>query len=65
MSSFRKKASLRGLLGLVFCLALIALIAPLAYAQETTGTIEGRVSDSTGGRVPGATVKVESPTRHA
>jgi hypothetical protein len=62
MSSFRKKASLRGLLGVVFCLALIALVAPLAYAQETTGTVEGRVADSTGGRVPGATVKIASAT---
>ncbi len=62
MSSFRKKAVFRGLLGLVFCLALIALVAPLGYAQETTGTIEGRVADSTGGRVPGVTVKAESPT---
>ncbi len=62
MSSFRKKASFRGLLGLVFFLALIALVAPLAYAQETTGSIEGRVADSTGGRVPGVTVKAEGGT---
>jgi hypothetical protein len=38
------------------------LIAPSTYAQETTGSIEGRVSDATGGRVPGAAVKVESAT---
>ncbi|RPI29483.1 MAG: TonB-dependent receptor [Acidobacteria bacterium] len=60
MASFRRKACINGLLGVLFCLALIALIAPPAYAQETTGTIEGRVSDATGGRVPGATVKAES-----
>ncbi|RPJ62455.1 MAG: TonB-dependent receptor [Acidobacteria bacterium] len=62
MSSFRRKACINGLLGVLFCLALIALIAPLAYAQETTGSIEGRVSDATGGVVPGAAVKVAGAT---
>jgi hypothetical protein len=38
-------------------LTLLAVIA--AFGQETTGSIEGAVSDSTGARVPGATVKIE------
>jgi hypothetical protein len=38
-------------------LTLLAVIA--AFGQETTGSIEGTVSDSTGARVPGATVKIE------
>src|SRR5262245_47419479 len=31
----------------------------VAFGQETTGSIEGMVSDISGARIPGATVKVE------
>ena len=38
-------------------LALAALLAaPAAFAQDFRGTIAGRISDSSGGRLPGATV---------
>ncbi len=47
-------------------LKLISLIATLFFtfatftmAQETTGTIDGTVSDSTGAVIPGATVKIQ------
>jgi hypothetical protein len=44
-------------------LLLVLLIGSAAtvFAQETTGSVEGTVSDTSGGRVAGATVKVESP----
>lgn len=37
--------------------AMFAVVA--AFGQETTGTISGTVSDASGARIPGATVKVE------
>lgn len=40
------------------CAALICTTAPIARAQNATGTIDGRVLDSTGSAVPGATVTV-------
>jgi outer membrane receptor protein involved in Fe transport len=43
--------------------ACIALLFPaLAAAQTPTGTISGRVTDSNGGVVRGATVSIESPS---
>lgn len=44
---------------LPYILALILALAGAAFGQETTGAIEGVVTDSQGGRVPGATVLVE------
>ena len=43
-----------------FCLTLLLLIlaAPLALAQQTTATLLGTVSDSSGAVVPGATIRV-------
>lgn len=48
--------AVRSLLGLLF--ALSGLIGPTAVAQEARGTLQGRVVDSTGGGLPGATVEV-------
>lgn len=42
----------------VAILALLLLCASLACAQEARGAIVGRVSDSTGAVIPGASVKV-------
>ena len=41
---------------------LVALTAATASAQQTTGTILGRVLDSQGAAIPGATVTATSPT---
>lgn len=46
-------------LGLVV-LTMILCLPLLVFGQETTGSIVGMVSDPSGSRVPGATVKVES-----
>lgn len=46
-------------LSTILCVLLLSLVAPFALAQETTGNIEGTVSDATGARIPNATVKVE------
>ncbi len=66
MSSFRKKASLKGLLGLLFGLALMALIPSVVQAQTPTGGIEGLVTDPAGAAIPGATVVItETATSRA
>ncbi len=49
----------KSVFGTLLCVILLSLAAPFAWAQETTGNIEGTVSDATGARVPNATVKVE------
>src|SRR4051794_40372212 len=43
---------------LVAGLVLAAAVDARAQSQATTGVIEGTVSDSSGGRLPGATVKL-------
>lgn len=49
----------------VFTMSLLALLClalgTVAFGQETTGSIEGTVSDAQGGRVAGATVLIEGP----
>jgi hypothetical protein len=42
-------------------LALALLLAPAAFAQEFTGTINGRVSDASGAVIPGVSVTLSSP----
>src|SRR6266850_3495705 len=42
-------------------LAFVLAFAGLATAQETTGTISGRIVDAQGLAVPGATVTVSGP----
>ena len=44
------------LVGILFCVSF----ATTAGAQEARGTIQGRVSDSSGGTIPGATINVTS-----
>jgi len=52
--------SLRSSAKLMLSALLLTFLAVIAaFGQETTGSIEGTVSDSTGARVPGATVKIE------
>ena len=46
-------------LSLLFGFALLVSASANAFAQETSGAIEGTVSDVSGARIPGATVKVE------
>ena len=46
---------------LLGALALVALFAATARAQDTRGSIEGVVKDSSGGVLPGATVEARSP----
>jgi hypothetical protein len=48
-----------GLFSLLLGAALLVASASFAFAQETAGTIEGTVTDTSGARIPGATVKVE------
>ena len=50
--SFRKQ---------LITLALVLVTASAAMAQETTGTIKGRIQDAQGLAVPGATVTVTGP----
>ena len=45
----------------VIALACLLAFTGLATAQETTGTITGRIVDSQGLAVPGATVTVAGP----
>lgn len=49
--------------GRMACLAvlLVAVVARGAEAQEQTGTITGRATDSSGATLPGVTVSVTSP----
>ena len=42
--------------------ALCLALGSVAFGQETTGSIEGSVTDAQGGRVAGATILVEGPT---
>jgi outer membrane receptor protein involved in Fe transport len=43
---------------LVLALTLVLAAAPSAHAQTVTGTIQGTVTDTSGGVVPGATVTI-------
>src|SRR6266567_4858588 len=44
----------------VSCILMVLLcFTAMAYAQETTGSIEGTITDAQGGRIGGATVLVE------
>jgi hypothetical protein len=41
------------------CLTLFALTTPAAFAQETTATVGGMVTDQSGGVLPGATISLK------
>lgn len=43
-------------------LAIVFCFSAIAFGQETTGNIEGTVTDQAGGRVAGATVELISPS---
>ena len=49
-------------LRVLLTLALAVAISPAAFAQETTGAIEGVVRDSGGAVMPGATVEATGPS---
>lgn len=55
----KNSLSLRLIFGLMLLAVTMVVGAPMVMAQETTGSIEGTVSDISGARIPGATVKVE------
>ncbi|HVN21039.1 MAG TPA: TonB-dependent receptor [Dongiaceae bacterium] len=61
MSSYVRNASGRVLSFLVLALLLSLLSGPLVFGQVTSGTIYGRVKDTSNAYIPGATVKVRSP----
>jgi outer membrane receptor protein involved in Fe transport len=62
MSHSTLTGKLTGTLKLILFVALLATCAPLATAQEVTGSIRGTVKDSTGAVVQGATVTATSPS---
>ncbi len=45
-----------------WCLAAVLLLARVGVAQQTTGTILGRVADGTGAILPGVTVSASNPS---
>jgi carboxypeptidase family protein/TonB-dependent receptor-like protein len=55
MVSFSPKAKVRAVFGL-----LVLLNAAMAFSQVVTGTISGRVTDTTGAVVPGAAVQIQN-----
>jgi hypothetical protein len=46
----------------VLSLALLFLCAATAHAQQQTGEIFGKVTDQSGGVLPGVTVTITGPT---
>src|SRR5262245_51561761 len=46
---------------LVLVVAIIVGVSALGFAQETTGTISGRIVDSQGLPIPGATITATGP----
>src|SRR5262245_62237420 len=56
-----KQLRLRLTLGVCLALALCGLAPGAAYGQVLYGSIAGNVTDSSGGRVPGAEVKIVNP----
>jgi hypothetical protein len=53
---------IRFLRGLIFTVPLIvALLIPLAAAQNPNGALRGEVQDASGGRIAAANIKVQSP----
>jgi hypothetical protein len=47
-------------IGAIF-IFVVVLSAGVAFSQQVTGTILGRVTDSSGSVVPGATIQIQSP----
>jgi hypothetical protein len=57
----RTSAHVRGAFKLLVFAALLTLCVPLAFSQENAGSISGKVADSNGAAVSGATVTIKSP----
>jgi hypothetical protein len=55
--------SLKSVARLLVSMALLAILATAAFAQETTGSIRGTVKDPNGAVVPNATVTATNPQR--
>lgn len=53
-----------GLFRIVSCLFLLLVMGAPVHAQLYLGSIQGEVTDSTGAKVPGATVVVEESSTH-
>ena len=54
--------NMRCMARLIFLFALVfALLAPVAQAQTSTGTIEGKVTDQQGAVLPGVNVTLTGP----
>jgi protocatechuate 3,4-dioxygenase beta subunit len=51
---------MKKLIGLAVVLTAIALLVPTSAFAQTTGTIEGTVTDQNGGALPGVTVEASS-----
>jgi len=45
----------------LFCAAVLILATPLAFSQESTGSVQGTVKDQAGAAVPGAKVTISGP----
>jgi hypothetical protein len=62
MNKSKFPAFVRTVKGFAVSLLLLSLTAAAVYAQsqQTTGTIQGTVSDEQGGAVPGATVEIKN-----
>ena len=62
MNKSKFPAFVRSVKGFAVSLLLLSLMAAAVYAQsqQTTGTIQGTVSDEQGGAVPGATVEIKN-----
>jgi hypothetical protein len=61
MNQAKPAGTLKGALKMLLGVTLFALIAPCALAQETTGSIQGTVTDASGAAVSGARVEASSP----
>lgn len=57
-----RSRSSNAILSVLFSAILFVLAAPLAMAQENTGSIQGTVKDTAGAAIPGAKVSITSPT---
>lgn len=62
MAHTKFRGMLRNTLKPLLCVALLAIFASVASAQEVTGSIRGTVKDPTGAVIPGATVTATSPS---
>ena len=55
----RLNKSMKGILSLALVAVVSAFMFAVSPAQETSGSIQGTVSDATGARVPGVSIKID------